>query len=77
MIHSEEIESDAAIEVTVPPINEKHFRTRARATVAELAVGLPSDGVILSGTQLLWSCVSALSFVGLLLWAILKLWVYE
>jgi len=65
MIHSEEIESDAAIEL----------RTRAR--VAELAVGSPSDGVILSGTQLLWSCVSALSFVGLLLWAILKLWVYE
>ncbi|HTZ46554.1 MAG TPA: hypothetical protein VMH20_03125 [Verrucomicrobiae bacterium] len=75
MIHSEEIESDAAIELTLPPINEKHFRTRAR--VAELAVGSPSDGVILSGTQLLWSCVSALSFVGLLLWAILKLWVYE
>jgi len=75
MIHSEEIESNAAIELALPPINNRQFRPRAR--VAEMAVSLPSDGVILSGTQVFWSCLSALSFVAVLLWAILKLWGYE
>lgn len=76
MIRAQEVqEAKTAIELTLPPTDP-----RARTRVAELAVRLPAletDGIILSGSQLLWSCFSALSFVALVLWAILKLWVYE
>jgi hypothetical protein len=76
MIRAQEIqETKTAIELTLPPTDP-----RPRARVAELAVSLPvleTDGIILSGSQVLWSCFSALSFMALVLWAILKLWVYE
>lgn len=82
MVRAEEIqETNQTIEFTLPLPDDRKSEPRARAaTNAELVVALPAletDGIILSGTQVLWTCFSALSFVGLLLWAILKLWVYE
>jgi hypothetical protein len=71
----------STIEFTLPLTDDRKIEAKARAaTSGELAVALPTmetDGIILSGTQVLWSCFSALSFVGLVLWAVLKLWVYE
>jgi hypothetical protein len=82
MVHAEQIqEAKTTIEFTLPLTDDKKTGPTARAaTSGELAVALPAmetDGIVLSGTQVLWSCVSTLFFVALLLWAVLKLWMYE
>jgi hypothetical protein len=82
MVRTEEIQAaKSTIEFTLPLIDDRRLEPRAKvSTSAELAATLPAfetNAVILSGTQVLWSCFSALSFVGLLLWAILKLWLSE
>lgn len=81
MVRAEEIpEAKTTVEFMLPLTDTTPGPTTETATSADLAIGSPileADGIVLSGTQVLWSCFSALSFVGLLLWAILKLWVYE
>lgn len=74
-------ETHRTVEYTLPLANNaKSGPMATSATATDVAVSLPAietNGIILSGTQVVWGCFSALSFVGLLLWAILKLWVYE
>ncbi|HUN63882.1 MAG TPA: hypothetical protein VMU53_17920 [Candidatus Sulfotelmatobacter sp.] len=82
MVHAEQIqEVKTTIEFTLPLTDDRKMDPApSAATSGGLAVALPAmetDGIVLSGTQVLWSCVSALSFVALLLWAALKLWMYE
>lgn len=82
MVRTAEIQdTKTTIEFMLPLTNGIKTERPARAvTIADQPIGvsaLETNGIILSGTQVLWSCLSALSFVGVFLWAILKLWLHE
>lgn len=74
-------ETHSPVEYALPLANSATSKAIATtATVMDAAVSLPTmetNGIMLSGTQVVWGCFSALSFVALFLWAILKLWLHE
>jgi hypothetical protein len=78
MVRTEEIQpSNSTMAFTLPlPVAKPTPALVPNAKVAVHLARLQMDGVVLSGTQLIWGGLSALSFVGVF-WAILKLWLYE
>jgi hypothetical protein len=78
MISAEEISTeDAQIRLPVMVFGTTQLRPNSQVPAAQLLRNLSPYEVNLSGTQVLVGFISALSTVGLLLWALLKLWLFE
>jgi hypothetical protein len=65
------------IQFSLSVLGTTQLRPKLKLGNADPAPSSTRDGVNLSGSQVLVGCVSALGTVGLLLWVIIKLWLFE
>jgi len=78
MIRAEEIGTeDSQIRLPVMVFETTQLRPNSQVPATESLRNLSPYEVNLSDTQLLLGFICALSAVGLLLWAFLKLWLFE
>ena len=78
MNSAEEIRThDSRLRLPVLLFETGQLRPKTQGRTVESVRALAPYEVNLSGTQLLVGLISVLSAVGLLLWAFLKLWLFE
>lgn len=78
MIHVDELQNGPGqIQFSMTLVQTLPVRLNSDVTVTEPnSLGRPGE-LILTGKQLLAGCVAAFSTVCLLLWAVIKLWLFE
>lgn len=78
MIRTHEIrKGDGQIQFSLAVLDMPQFRPRLKTRNADPALSLSRDSINLSGSHVLIGSLSALSAVGLLFWAIIRLWLFE
>ena len=78
MIRAGEIrKGNGQIQFSLSVLETTQLRPKLKVGIADPAPSLIRDGINLSGSQVLAGWLSALCTVGLLLWAIIKLWLFE
>jgi hypothetical protein len=74
MIHTEKIrKDDSRIQFSLSVLETRPLRAKTRARAGDVVRALEPHELNLSGSQLLVT-LSALCTVGLVLWAVLRLW---
>ncbi len=78
MHHANEIQNGPAwVQCPIPIVETAKMRLDTEVITAErLSSGRPGE-LNLSGSQVLVGCVSALCTAGVLLWALINLWLFE
>jgi hypothetical protein len=78
MIRTDEIrKGNGQIQFSLTVLDTTRLRPRLNVGTAKPASSFTSDGVNLSGSQVLVGSLSALCAVSLLIWAIIRLWLFE
>ena len=78
MIRIDEIrKGDGHIQFSLTILETTRLRPRPTVGNTDSAPSFTNNGINLSGSQVLVGCLSALCSVGLLLWAFLRLWLFE
>ena len=78
MIRAGEIrKGNGQIEFSLTVLDTTQLRPRLSVGNAKPAPSFTRNGINLSGSQVLVGSLSALCAVGMLLWVIIKLWLFE
>lgn len=78
MIRADEIRNgNGQIKFSLLVLESKHLRLKKDVVADSSARSGRTNELRLSAFQVLVACVSAFCVVGLLLWALLKLWLFE
>jgi hypothetical protein len=78
MIRADEIRrGNGQIQFSLTVLDSTQLRPRLRVSNARPAPSFTRNEISLSGSQVLVGSLSALCTVGLLLWAIIRLWLFE
>jgi len=78
MIRSDEIrKGNGQIQFSLTVLDTTRLRPRLNVCSAKPASSFINGGISLSGSQVLVGSLSALCAVGLLIWAIIRLWLFE
>jgi hypothetical protein len=78
MIRTGEIrESDRQIQFPLTILEPARLQSELKLRNASAGPSFTSNGIDLSGSQVLVGSLSALFAVGLLLWVIIRLWLFE
>jgi hypothetical protein len=78
MIRADEIrKGNGQIEFSLTVLDATQLRPRLSMGNAKPSASFARNGINLSGSQVLVGWLSALCTVGLLLWAIIQLWLFE
>jgi hypothetical protein len=78
MIRAGEIrKGNGQIQFSLKVLDAPQFRPRLSVVNAKPAPSFARNGINLSGFQVLVGSLSALCTVGLLLWAVIRLWRFE
>jgi hypothetical protein len=78
MIRADEIRKrNGQIQFSLTVLETAQLRPKPEASNIIPTPSFTYNGIDLSGSHLLVGCISALVAVGLLLWAFLKLWLFE
>jgi hypothetical protein len=78
MIRTDEIrKGNGQIEFSLTVLGTSQLRAKRKLTNANPAPSFTRNEINLSGSQLLVGSLSALYTVGLLVWAIIRLWLFE
>ena len=78
MIRTDEIrKGNGQIEFSLTVLGTSHYRPKLKLSNANPATSLTRNEISLSGSQVLAGWLSALCTLGLLLWAIIRLWLFE
>jgi len=78
MIRADEIrKGNGQIQFSLTVLGTTQLRPRLSMGNAKASPSFARDGINLSGSQVLVGWLSALCTVGVLLWAIIKLWLFE
>jgi len=78
MVGAEEISNEnRSIQFSLKVTETKELRPKPEVRAAETTGALAPYQINISGSQLLIGSVSALCALGILLWAFLKLWLFE
>lgn len=77
MIRTGEIRKGSGqIDFALTVLGTPQYRPRLRASHA-IAAAIPGNGIHLSGSQLLTWLVSGVCMVGVMLWVVIQLWLFE
>jgi hypothetical protein len=77
MIRADEIrKGNGQIDFALEVLGTPEYRPRLRAANA-IATALPSSGVNLSGSQIFVGLASALGMIGVMVWVVIQLWLFE
>jgi hypothetical protein len=78
MIRAGEIrKGNGQIEFSLAVLDTTQLRPKLSVGNAKPAPSFTRNGIILSGSQVLVGSLAALSTVSLLLWAVIRLWLFE
>jgi len=78
MIRAGEIrKGHGQIQFSLSVLETTQLRPKLKVGIANSAPALPRNAINLSGSQVLAGWLSALCTVGLVLWAIIQLWLFE
>jgi hypothetical protein len=78
MIRAGEIrKGNGQIQFSLSVLETTQLRPKLRVGIADPAPSLSRNAINVSGSQVLVGWLSALSTVGLVLWAIIQLWLFE
>jgi hypothetical protein len=78
MIRANEIrKGNGQIDFALTVLGRPEYRPKLRAGNAAVATALPRSGVNLSGSQVFVGLASALCMIGVMLWVVIQLWLFE
>jgi hypothetical protein len=78
MIRTGEIrKGNGQIQFSLAVLETTKLRPKLKVDNADLALSFSWNGINLSGSQVLFASLSVLSTIGLLLWVIIQLWLFE
>jgi hypothetical protein len=78
MVRAGEIrKGNGQIQFSLSVLEATQLRPKLKLGVVNPSASFARNGINLSGSQVLVGCVSALCGVGLLLWVIVQLWLFE
>ncbi len=78
MIRAGEIrKGNGQIQFSLSVLETTQLRPKLKVGIANSTPSLPRNAINLSGSQVLAGWLSALCTVGLVLWAIIQLWLFE
>jgi len=78
MIRAGEIrKGHGQIQFSLSVLETTQLRPKLKVGIANSTPSLPRNAINLSGSQVLAGWLSALCTVGLVLWAIIQLWLFE
>ena len=81
MIRADEIrKGNGQIDFALTVLGTPEYRPRLRASntgISRAAVATAASGINLSGSQLFTALVSGMCMIGVMLWVVIQLWLFE